>query len=46
MQEELEEKDKEIEKLEALVECLYYKVTLNEEQEDLLNTILFGSDKE
>lgn len=42
----LQEKDEKIEKLEILVECLYNKVALNEEQEELLDKVLFGSDKE
>lgn len=41
----LADKDKEIEKLEALVECLYKKVPLNEEEEKLLDKILFGGNK-
>ena len=40
------EKDKKIEKLEVLVELLHYGITLNREQEELLDSILFGSDKE
>ncbi len=41
-----EERNKKIKDLEILVECLYLKVTLNQEQEELLNKIILGSDKE
>lgn len=35
----------EKDKLELLVESLYLKTTLNQEQEELLNKILFGKEK-
>lgn len=31
--------------LETLIECLYLKVSLNQEQEELLNKILFGKEE-
>ena len=42
---EIERLNKNIKELEILVEHLYLKVTLNQEQEELLNKIILGSDK-
>lgn len=41
-QEENKRLNKNIKELEILVECLYLKVTLNQEQEELLNKIIGG----
>ena len=49
LQEQLEEKDKEIERLKDLVKQLWNNnksSNLNEEQKELLNSTIFGSDKE
>ena len=35
----------EKEQLELLVESLYLKTTLNQEQEELLNKVLFGKEE-
>ena len=53
MSKQIENKDKEIERLnnkiedlEVLVELLYHEVILNDEQQKLLNSIIIGGDKE
>ena len=44
LEDENERLNKNIKELEILVECLYLKVTLNQEQEELLNKIILGSE--
>lgn len=44
LQEENEQLKEKVNKLEILIENLKLGVTLNQEQEDLLDKVLFGSD--
>ena len=42
--EESKKQKEKVNKLEILIESLYLGVTLNQEQEDLLDKVLFGGD--
>lgn len=44
LQQENKQLKEKVNKLEILIESLYLGVTLNQEEEDLLDKVLFGSD--
>lgn len=46
IEDEISELQEENERLEGLIELMYYKIQFNDEQQELLDSILQGEDKE